>query len=273
MLQNILLGLRTAYFVLRIAPVVAVITALLPAVGAEFSRSRELPCLVISSSDLDDILRKAHSLIVTANGAAGERQYVREAIKAGVSGDEVEILGYSSSGSVSLPRAAYCFSYTYYRDGSSISSVRVELGDYSRRLSVTGEAQDQVEALTTLLLSNLLQHSRAIGGPLFRRMAGLLLFLALALVGVISTVHLCQTGRYMSAGGPIISALGLILLLVLPFDTFLPGFALYQGDSAFLVRYGPEISFFGVVATVAGIPLSYFLPQWLQKPHKSKRRK
>jgi hypothetical protein len=253
------------HFVLRITLFLAAATSLLSAAGPQFSRSRDLPCLTISSSELDDILRKAHSLIVTANGPAAERQYVREAIKLGVGGDELEIPSYSLSSGISLPKAAYEFSYTYYRSDSPISSVTVDLQDYSRRLSVTGEAADQVEALTTLLESNLVQHSTAIGGQLFRGVLGYFLLVALLLSLITSAAYCWSTRRYSAVGMPICSVLGLVLLLLLPFDKFLAGFALYQGDSSFLVRYGPQISFISLLTTLAGISLSYFLPQWLRK--------
>jgi hypothetical protein len=53
-----------------------------------------------------------------------------------------------------------------------ISSFTVDLGDYSHRLSVSGEAADQVEVISKLVENDLLRHSTAIGGAMFRQSSG-----------------------------------------------------------------------------------------------------
>jgi len=56
------------------------------------------------------------------------------------------------------------------------------------------------------------------------------------------------------------SALSLLLVLLVPWDRYLPGFALYQSYSPFLLaRYAPQFFFLSLVAALLGIPLSYFL--------------
>jgi hypothetical protein len=53
-----------------------------------------------------------------------------------------------------------------------------------------------------------------------------------------------------------------LLVLLLPWHSYLPGFALYQSYSPFLlIRYAPEIAFLSLLATLVAIPLFYFLPQ------------
>jgi hypothetical protein len=134
------------------------------------------------------------------------------------------------------------------------------LGDYSRRLSVSGGAADQVEALSALLENDLRRYSTWIGGAVFRKTAGVCLSVVLLATLVISSAYYWNSRRYTAWGMPICSALGLLLLLFVPWNRFLPGFALYQSYSPFLlVRYAPQISFLGLLATLAGIPLSYFL--------------
>jgi len=59
---------------------------------------------------------------------------------------------------------------------------------------------------------------------------------------------------------PICSAIGFLLVLLVPWNRFLAGFVLYQRYSPFfLVRHAPEIFVLCVVATLFGIPLFYFL--------------
>jgi len=62
------------------------------------------------------------------------------------------------------------------------------------------------------------------------------------------------------------SVFGLLLLLFVPWHRYLAGFALYQSYSPFfLIRHAAPIAFFTFVATLIGIPLSYFLPRWRQR--------
>jgi hypothetical protein len=67
--------------------------------------------------------------------------------------------------------------------------------------------------------------------------------------------------RNRSALGILIcSAVGFLLVLVVPWNRFVPGFVLYQRYSPFfLIRHAPEIFLLCLVAALLGIPLSYFL--------------
>jgi hypothetical protein len=210
--------------------------------------------------DLDTILQKAHSFIAAADGPSGEQDSIRESVTLGVGRKEIEIPHFSLASSVAFPKVVFRFSYNYYRADKPISSVTIDLSDYSRRVSVSGEAADQVEALSNLLENNLFRYSTPIGGAMFRRVAGVCLSLALLASLIASSAYCWKTGRYSALGMPISSALGLVLLFRLPWERYLPGFALYQGYSPFfLIRYAPQIALLSLAATLAGIPLSYFL--------------
>jgi hypothetical protein len=241
-------------------------TKSLPAKGPEFSHSCDLPPLRLAASDLDSILLKAQSLIAAANGPSGEQDSGRESVKLGVRDKEIEIPHFSLASSVAFPREVFRFCYTYHRSDKPISSVTIDLSDYSRRVSVTGEAADQIQALTNLLENELLRHSTTVGGATFRRVAGVCLLVAFLVSLIFSSAYWWNTRRYSALGMLICSALGLLLVLLVPWDRYLPGFALYQTDSRFLlIRYAPYIAFLSLVATLVGIPLSYFLPRWRRK--------
>ena len=241
-------------------------TMTLSAKDAKFSRNRDLPPLKLAATDLDTILLKTHSLIATANGPSNEQHFARESVKLGVPGKEMEIPHFSLASSVAFPKEVLRFSYTYYQPDKPISSVTVDLGDHSRRVSVSGEAADQVTAVSNLLENDLLRHSTAIGGAKFRHVAGLCLSVVLLTSLIFSIRHWWNTRRYSALGMLICSALGVSLLLLVPWHRYLPGFALYQSYSPFfLVRYAPYIAFLSLVATLAGIPLLYFLPRWRRK--------
>jgi hypothetical protein len=238
----------------------------LSATGPEFSQNRDLPPVKLLAVDLDTILQKAHSFIAAANGPSAEQGSIRESVTLGVGGREIEIPHFSLASSVAFPREVFRFSYAYHRPGKPISSVKVDLSDYSRRMSVSGEAADQVEALSNLLENGLIRHSTTIGGAMFRRVVGVCLSLALLASLIVSSMYCWKTGWYSALGMPICSALGLMLLFRLPWERYLPGFALYQSYSPFfLVRYAPRIALLSLLATLAGIPLSYFLARWRRK--------
>ena len=234
--------------------------------GAEVSHNRDLPALRLAAADLDTILHKTHSVIAAANGPSGGQEVIRESVKLGVPGKEIEIPHFSMASSVAFPKEVFRFSYTYYRPDKPISSVTLDFGDYSRRVSVSGGSADQVEAITNLLENDLLRHSTAIGGAMFRRVAGLCLLVALLASLILSSAYWWNTRCSSAIGMLTCSAVGLSLALLVPWNRYLPGFVLYQSYSPFfLVRCAPQIFFFCLLAALAGIPLSYFLPRWRKK--------
>jgi len=235
--------------------------------GAEFSHERDLPPLTLAAADLDNVLRKAQSLIAAANGPPGQQDYsIRESVRLGVRGKEIEIPHFSLASSVGFPRVIFKFSYSYSRPNQPISSFTVDLGDYGRRVSVSGKAADQVELISKLVENDLLRHSTWIGGATFRRLAGMSLSVLLLISLIVNSAYCWNTRRYAELGMPICSALGLLLLFLMPWERYLPGFALYQSYSPFfLLRHAPQIALLSFVATLAGIPLSYFLPRWRRK--------
>jgi hypothetical protein len=134
-------------------------------------------------------------------------------------------------------------------------------------VSVSGRSADQVEAITNLLENDLLSHSTAIGGAKFRRVAGVCLFVVFLLSLMVCSAYWWNTRCSSAMGMLTCSALGLSLVLLVPWNRYLPGFVLYQSYSPFLlVRYAPHIAFLSLIATLAGIPLLYVLPRWRRKP-------
>src|SRR4029434_83196 len=130
-------------------------TLSLSANGREFSHSRDLPPLKLAAADLDTILLKTHSFIAAANGPLAEQESARESVKLGVRGHEIEVPHFSLASSVAFPKEVFKFSYTYIRPDKPISSVVIDLGDYSRRVSVTGEVEDQVKATSNSIEKDL----------------------------------------------------------------------------------------------------------------------
>ena len=232
----------------------------LSAKSEEFSEHRTLPPLKLSATDLDAVLHKTQAFIAAANGSARDQESARESVKLGIRGHEIEIPHFSLASSVAFPRELFKFSYIYNRPDKPISSVIIDLGDYSRRVSVTGEVEDQVKATSTLIEKQLLRFSTTIGGAPFRRVAGVCLVAVFLVFLGLSGAWWWRTRLYNPLGMLICSTVGLSLVLLVPWHRYLPGFALYQSYSPFLlIRYAPQIFFFSLVAALLGIPLSYFL--------------
>jgi hypothetical protein len=249
---------------LRLAVIISACLSLaitsLFAKSIEFSRNRDLPPLRLAAADLDTILHKTHALIAAANGLAAEQGSARESVKLGVRGHEIEIPHFSLASSVAFPRELFRFSYTYRQSDKPISSVTIDLSDYSRRVSVTGKAAEQVEVISSLIENDLLRYSTAIGGVTFRRVVGVCLTAGLLILLGLSGAYWWRTRACNALGMLICSTIGLSLVLIVPWHRYLPGFALYQSYSPFLlIRYAPQIAFLGLVASLVGIPLSYFL--------------
>jgi len=227
--------------------------------GGQFSETRYLPPLKLDASELDAILSKTHSFLNAVNGPTGEDS-ARESVKLGVRGHEIEIPHFSLASSVAFPNEVFAFSYTYYQSDKPISSVTIDLGDSSRRVSVNGESADKIGALSNLLEKDLRRYGTPIGGTKFRRSVGVCLSMLFLTSLMIGSAYYWKTRSYSVLGMPICSALGFLLVILLPWNRLLPGFVLYQRYSPFfLIRHVSQISVLVLVASLAGIPLSYFL--------------
>jgi hypothetical protein len=225
--------------------------------GAEFSQVRDLPPLKIGATDLDAILTESHSLIDAVNGR-GDSAW--EIVKVNIDGQSIEIPHLSLASSLAFPNEVFGFSYIYNQADKPISSVTIDLGDSLRRVSVSGQSSDKVEELSGLLEKNLRRHSTVVGGLKFRRLIGICLSMLFLSSLMISTAYCLKNRRYSAWGMPICSALGFLLLLLVPWNRFLAGFVLYERYSPFfLVRHASEFLFLAVVAALAGIAISYFL--------------
>jgi hypothetical protein len=226
----------------------------------EFSQTRDLPPLKFAAADLDTVLKNTQAMLAAANGPAVGQDFARESVKLGVRGHEIEIPHFSLASSVAFPKEVFKFSYTYKRPDKPISSVTIDLDDYSRRVSVTGQTAEQVGAVSRLLEKDLLRYSSKVGGAPFRRVVGLCLSVGLLTSLGVSGAYWWRTRTYNALGMLICSVVALSLVLLVPWHRYLPGFALYQSYSPFLlIRYAPQIAFLGLVASLVGIPLSYFL--------------
>src|SRR3954453_17190313 len=203
--------------------------------GAEVSQVRDLPPLKLGATDLDAILLKTHSLIDEANGPGNLGQ---EMVKVSIEGQDIEIPHLSLASSVAFPNEVFGFSYLYNQSGKPISSVTLDFGDSLRRVSVTGDSVDNIDALSKLLEKDFRRYTTAFGGMKFRRLTDIclsMLFLTSLLIGA---AYYWNNQNRSALGIPVCSAIGFFLVLFVPWNRFLPGFVLYLRYSPFfLVRH------------------------------------
>jgi hypothetical protein len=225
--------------------------------GAEFSQIRDLPALKMGSTDLDAILLEVHGII---DGTNGSEDSSREIVKVSIDGQIIEIPHLSVASSLAFPNEVFAFSYTYQQADKPISSITIDLGDSLRRVSVSGASAGKVEELSKLLEKDFRRYKHAAGGVKFRRVIGICLSMLFLTSIMIGAAYYWNNRNRISLGIPICSAVGFLLVLLVPWNTFLPGFVLYQRYSPFfLIRHAPEIFVLCVVAALFGIPLFYFL--------------
>jgi len=229
-----------------------------------YSRNRELPPLKMNFNDLEAVLTKAFNLLSTANGQSDKKEYLGEKLTVEAGSDELEVAGHAFPMSARVPKVFYKLSYSYSWSSWSdapVSNLRLDSGDRTRRLAVSGSAADQVEAISTSLERDLSEHA-SMGGSDFRFFWGSLLAISLVFSLLLTGAYCIVERRWRMLGMPIFSLLGLLLLFLLPLGEWFSGFAVYRGESSFLVRYGPQISFLSLIISVAGIPLGYLIPLW-----------
>jgi hypothetical protein len=211
----------------------------------------------LGATDLDSILLKAHAFVDATNGPDDSGW---ETVKFSIEGQIIEIPHLSLVSSVAFPNQVFGFSYMYNQAGKPISSVTIDLGDSLRRVSVSGESADKVDALSKLLEKDLRRYTTAAGGLKFRRVIGICLSMLFLTSLMIGSAYYWNNRNRAALGIPICSAIGFLLVLLLPWNRFLPGFIVYQRYSPFfLIRHAPQIFVLFVVAALFGIPLFYFL--------------
>jgi len=221
----------------------------------------------ISFGDMQHVLETAAKLLSNANRDEGKKPtdiYLTETLHLGTGPDEIKVADHTFPENARIPKTAYALSYSYSWTGAPVSSLELDLRDYGNKLSVAGPAVEQVEAISAALEHDLAQHS-AFGGATARTFGGLIIVIVFTVLFSIGW-QLCVTQRqWRFVGILIFSFAGLVLLYTLPFREIFPGFAVYQGEPSFIVRYEPQIAFGGLILTIA---LSFLIPMWQEARRK-----
>lgn len=126
--------------------------------------------------------------------------------------------------------------------------------DYSRTLTVSGNSPDQVDAVFSTLRDDLQALSTPLGGSGLRSALGTVTVVVLANVLIVLGLMFFESRRKIVLLPMSVVFLLLALLFTLPLGDVLAGFIAVSGDASFTVRYGGQISFFGFILGVVGLP-------------------
>lgn len=220
-----------------------------------YSKTIELPPLRVSYADLQATLDKISSLMTTANTASSNWREELE-LRSGnlsvrISGHQLEPLG------AKIPLAIDSFEYTVSARGDApITRIAIRFADYRRSISVEGQSPEQVDAVFYAVREDMSKVSTLMGGYWLHTILRFIAIFVLGVTGMQLAVLWWQTRRRSLAMAVAIAGLSLTTLLVLPLTDMLAGFSAVRGDPSLLVRYGPEISFWGlIVGFLSLIPL------------------
>ncbi len=212
-----------------------------------YTRTIQFAPLRISQEDLLDTLERTSQLIETANRGV-ESQYVRERLTFSDGNSSITLTRpFDRSSLRSAPPITTSLEYEYESYKSPVSLVRLRLWDTTRELTVSGSAQEQIEALTAVVANSLNESAVWFGGLRARFIGGLLLML----LGIFGPLLLSRIlTPYIATAIYIVGFVIAAGTWFLPWDRWFPGTAVFRGDASFLVRHGPLISFLGLVLTI-----------------------
>jgi hypothetical protein len=227
-----------------------------PAIAeTNYSKTIDVPPLRISFEQLQNVLDKADSLMKAANGSTPisreEMELRKGELRVNMSGYRLDI------GGAKIPNTLDTFEYSAWtRDAAPISHLGLSFADYRRTLSVEGQSPDQVDAVFSALRDELLTLS-TFGGYVFRSMLRFFGIPVLAVVLLLLLIAAWSEFPRRIFFAPISLTVALIAgLVLLPIDDFLAGFSVVHGDAAFGVRYGPQISLWGLAVAVIALLMS-----------------
>ena len=225
-----------------------------------YSKTSNFPPIRISVSDLQNLSKKANSLITVAN-ATSKITFRREQSTLGSGALKIKIQGFQFiQPGARLPKVFDSFQYDFSaNDDASINGVNLDFRDFARSVTVSGNSPDEVDAVFSALSDEIQEISTPIGGLTMRAVSETLIFVFGVSALLLLIISFAEDRRSKLLIPIVIIAAFLILLALLPLDQMFGGFIAVSGDASFVVRYGPQISFVALLLAAAGVILP-FLP-------------
>lgn len=237
-----------------------------------YTRTTDVPPVRLTYNDLINSVQRAHKLIKDSNSSYSVSLFPPlESLEVGDGQTKVTLSGDLSAASLqSAPSVAFNVHYRYSYDGAPLSSVDMRLDDYSRWVTVEGSSQAEVDALSSLISSDLNRHSVYFAGFPFRNGAGTTMFVvAILVIWIAIGVPLPQRTRFLFSG---LGVLMVIAVLMLPWNEWLAGTAVYADNAVWYVRHEAAISFIGTcvgIATIIAAGIRYTVTEFVKTKSES----
>jgi hypothetical protein len=221
------------------------------AFGAEqVSRTRQLPTLAMNQKQLSRFVKSINNFVFEANQSDADCKNHPVMVKISDASTAIEFSATQIAEELNrMPEVAFRLEVNYYcsSDDAPITNLSVELADYSRESVIRGFRIEQVDALSSLIDSQLVPDSKVLAGPTARIVVAFLLMILSLLCVVFLNYQLQKTWP------------SYLLLIVVPIlfnapkwlADFLPGFAVYSGEVSLIRRYSAEIGCYGLVVGMA----------------------
>jgi len=247
--------------------VICIAAPLSPQIQREFQTKP----LRLTYEELSHFLNELITLADTANRAEEDTQrryprIVRLSIAAGE--DTMKLTELKSLPQLrGLAPVAYGIRFSYEAYGNPISDITIDLGDFTRRVTIAGTDAAQIQAIPSYTRQRLDSYTTWFGGVLLRMLSGTTL-LVIAILLAVGGLSIYFRGKLVPAQ----KTIGVLLIasvVLLPWEAWLPGTAVYAGSASWLDRNINVISLLGVILTVA-IPAIIAIFQSLEK-HKDTR--
>jgi hypothetical protein len=231
-----------------------------------YSRVANLPPLRVSLTDLQEVLDRGSLLMIAADGT---NPIVRENIQLAKRDVRLSFGGHRlDSPESKIPNSIDSFKYSAFtrehfettQIPSPITQIELSFSDSQRRLFIEGQSPEQVDALFVALKDDLSRLETPVGGYGLRRFYEVF-FVPALYVGFGMLFMRWYLTRRSAALWQFLVVTGLLAIaMMLPADVLFAGFSAVRGDPSFMVRYNPQIGFWGLALSVITIAISFIIP-------------
>jgi hypothetical protein len=223
-----------------------------------FTKQTELGPILLSYSDVDQLVTSIESQIAIANRKDNSDHSGKMFLSVEAGEEKISVNSWRSlSDAKRLPEPGKRLNLDYSNYDMPIERVEISLYDYQRRIVVEGTDRGQVDAVYAYIKDALSRRIRPLQGPLWRFVGGIILFnIGMQLVLLPMTMRPLFRRFYIQAKITLIQVLGVLIALsvfAVPWDTLLPGFAVYSSTDNTDRMIGLAGLVSGVIAALMGL--------------------
>jgi hypothetical protein len=220
------------------------------------TREFDIRAVRMSYDDLATIIENVRGMLEEANGPPPAEPgplgpYVSLSVSAGE--DTLNIQDWPVLSKVrDLPPTGRSIRLRYRWDGAPVAELAITLNDTKRTVTVAGSDTSQLNAVSSYLREALTSQSTYFGGSSFRFAVGVPIWIA-GIVFLFAARFLPSPAALFAwvcgIGAP-------LALFLVPWESLLPGAAIYSGSASFIDRNINLISFIGVILAIISLAIS-----------------